>query len=557
MPPRRRPALKRSGVAALAVLVVVGAAACGGSKTVVVTTSTTPSGNAPTGQRPFAKFVAVYDAGLDYLDPGLSYTTEGWQALWNVYLSLLGYKHVNGPDGATLVPALAAALPHISADGRTYTLTLRPGLEYSDGSPVKASDFAYAIKRVFLLDSLGARFFGNVVGAASFAQTRKGGIAGIKTDDATRTISITLVEPQGDFQNVLATTFAAPVPSRTPATDQSATPIPSTGPYMIESNDPGRQFVLVRNRHFQPSAAVPATNPDQVTFKLVQDDTAALQQVMKGDADWDGLAILSDQVADVQQKYPDRLKVFTPGNTYYFFMNTRQPPFDKLAVRRAVNYAIDRSALVRLYGGLAAPTENILPPTYPQYRKHTLYPYDLTKAKRLIDQAGAKGADVTVWGRDSDLSEKAVGYLQGVLKKIGLDAKQKIVNSATYWDAIGNQSAKAQIGFAQWLQDYPHPLNVFDTNLNGNRITEEHNTNYANFDDAAVNKQIDRLGAEPTLTAGVNRQWAALDRAVMEQAPWAPYVNRELTDFFSSDVDLRCYVTHVLYQFDFSRICLK
>ena len=75
----------------------------------------------------------VYDTGIDYLDPAYSYTVEGWEIMWNVYLSLLGYKHVNGPDGATIVPALAKDLPQISSDGKTYTLTLRSGLKYSNG----------------------------------------------------------------------------------------------------------------------------------------------------------------------------------------------------------------------------------------------------------------------------------------------------------------------------------------------------------------------------------------------------------------------------------------
>jgi len=160
----------RPGVALLAVGIAVLAAACGGGgNEAAQTTAASPStaaGPAPAGQRPFGNFVAVYDTGLDSLDPGLSYTTQGWQALWNVYLSLLGYKHVNGPGGATLVPALATALPRVSADGLTYTLTLRPGLEYSDGSPVKASDFEYAIKRDFQMSSLGADFFLNIAGAS-------------------------------------------------------------------------------------------------------------------------------------------------------------------------------------------------------------------------------------------------------------------------------------------------------------------------------------------------------------------------------------------------------
>ena len=104
---------------------------------------------------------------------------------------------MNGPDGATIVPALAKDLPKVSSDGKTYTLTLRTGLKYSDGTPVKASDFKYAIKRDFLLDSPGVGFFTNIVGADEFSKTKKGDISGITADDATGKITIKLDEAAG------------------------------------------------------------------------------------------------------------------------------------------------------------------------------------------------------------------------------------------------------------------------------------------------------------------------------------------------------------------------
>jgi len=226
-------------------------------------------------------------------------------------------------------------------------------------------------------------------------------------------------------------------------------------------------------------------------------------------------------------------------------------------VRKAVNYAIDRSALVRLYGGLATPTENVLPPTYPQYKKHNLYPLNVAKAKALIKQAGAEGAEVTIWGSSRETSKKPVEYLQDVLKKIGLNAKLKIIDPAVYWTTIGNQATKAQIGFADWFQDYPHPLDWFDVLLNGDRITDQHNNNYSNFDSTAVNTKINALKQQTELTDTVNNEWAELDSQVMKQAAWAPYANRQFTDFFSKQVNTDCYVNHVLYQFDMSRICMK
>jgi peptide/nickel transport system substrate-binding protein len=530
------------------------AAACGGGAKKTEGTTTAGGGG---GQKTFPNFRIVYDTGTDYLDPAYSYTVQGWAAMWNVYLSLLGYKHVNGPDGATLVPALATDLPQISSDGLTYTLTLRSGLKYSNGTAVKASDFKYAIKRDFLADSPGVGFFTNIVGADQFSKTKKGDISGITANDTTGKITIKLAKPQGDFQNILATIFAAPVPQGTSSKDQSTTPIPSTGPYKIQSYTPNRQFVLVRNPNFKPTTDVPATNPDKMTFKIIEDDSAALQQVINGQADYDFHPIPVDRLADVQQKYGDQLKIYTPANTYYFFMNTKLPPFDKLEVRQAVNYAIDRNALVRLYGGLATPTENILPPTYPQYKKHTLYPHDVAKAKKLIQDAGVAGTTLQVWGSNRETSKKPVEYLADVLNKIGFKTQVKIIDASIYWTTIGNQKTKAQIGFADWFQDYPHPLDWFDVLLNGTRITDTHNNNYSNFDDPAVNSKIATLKAKPELNDTINAQWAALDKQIMQQAAWAPYVNRQFTDFFGTNIDTGCYINHVLYQFDFSRICTK
>jgi peptide/nickel transport system substrate-binding protein len=532
------------------------AAACGGGGNEAEGTTTT-AGGGTSQQKTFPNFRIVYDTGTDYLDPAYSYTVQGWAVMWNVYLSLLGYKHVNGPDGATIVPALAKALPQVSSDGLTYTLTLRSGLKYSDGTAVKASDFKYAIKRYFLADSPGVGFFTNIVGADQFSKTKKGDISGITTDDATGKITIKLVKPQGDFQNILATIFAAPVPQGTSSKDQSTHPIPSTGPYQIQSYSPNRQFVLVRNPNFKPTPNVPATNPDKMTVKIVEDDSAALQQVINGQADYDFHPIPVDRLAQVQQKYGDQLKIYTPANTYYFFMNNRMPPFDKLEVRQAVNYAIDRNALVRLYGGLATPTENILPPTYPQYKKHTLYPLDVAKAKQLIKDAGVAGTELEVWGSNRETSKKPVEYLTDVLNKIGFKAKPKIIDAAVYWTTIGNQKTNALIGFADWFQDYPHPLDWFDVLLNGTRITDTHNNNYSNFDNSAINNKIAELKQKVELNDTINAQWAALDRQVMQQAAWAPYVNRQFTDFFDKDVDTGCYINHVLYQLDFSRICMK
>jgi peptide/nickel transport system substrate-binding protein len=561
--------------AALPVLVLV--AGCGGSghatatdpstarRTTTARTTTAASTQttaAPAPAREFPEFRIAMDEAIDYLDPGLSDTTEGWGVMWNVYLPLLGYRHVNGPAGARLVPYLATTLPRISPDRRTYRLTLRDGIRYSNGATVKASDFKTAVERNFRLDSAGAAFFRNVVGAKAFAKQPKPkrGIRGIEVNNTKRSIVIHLAEPQADFSNVLASEFAAPVPGDTPAADTSLHPLPATGPYEIKSYQPRSRIVEERNPNFEAwrfHGAVPAGNPDRITWDIVPSASVALHRVLTGKDDWMSYyQIPSKRLPAMEQKHQSRLRIFTPPNLMYFFMNTRVPPFTSAKVRQAVNYAISRRWLKRLAGGLADTTENILPPGYPSFRTHSLYRHDLRKAIRLVRESGYRGKRVIVWNHDVAADLPYTKYLAAVLHQIGFHVTERVVTAGSYWTTIGNEKTKAQIGFANWVQDYPHPLDWFEL-LDGRTITSTHNSNYANFDVGWVNREIDRLTLPKNLSPAVNKRWAALDRRVMRLAPWVPFLNQEGTDFFSARVDLGCYVNNVLYEFDYASICVS
>jgi peptide/nickel transport system substrate-binding protein len=242
----------------------------------------------------------------------------------------------------------------------------------------------------------------------------------------------------------------------------------------------------------------------------------------------------------------------------YFFMNTQVPPFTSLKVRRAVNYAISRRWLRRLAGGLAHTTENILPPGYPAFRAHSLYRHDLRKAKRLVRESGYEGKRVIVWNHDVPADLPFTTYLVAVLRQLGFHASEKVVTAGSYWTTIGNEKTRAQIGFADWVQDYPHPLDWFAL-LDGSAITPTHNSNYANFDVGWVNRRIEALTRPKQLTRKLDNSWASLDKKVMRLAPWAPFLNQEGTDFFSARVRLgdNCYVNNVLYEFDYASICVN
>jgi peptide/nickel transport system substrate-binding protein len=544
-------------IVALALVALV--AGCGKGNTSSSSTSTGASAlSKALGEvrhEPFPLLKIEMAPTLDYLDPGVSYTIEGWQSMWNVYLTLVGYPHVNGPTGAQLVPVLATSMPRISAGGRLYTLTLRQGLRYSDGRPVTAGDFAYAIRRLYLMGSPGATLFDNIVGASRKAAAR-GSIPGLRANDVTGRITIRLRQPQGDFANLLATPFAAPVPRDTPARPQTTKPIPSTGPYEIVHIKPFNSFSLVRNRFFVPIDTVPATNPDRVDVRLDADPEAALSRVLDGQADVSLDEPMSPKdVQQVQSTNPSQMRVYTPANTYYVFMDTRTRPFNDVRVRKAVEYAIDRNHVASLYGGLAVPTQNVLPPVYPSYRKLSLYTFDLNRARLLVRKAHAIGQSVTVYGVNRPTAIKVVSYLQGQLKKIGLEPKVQILNEQSYYTSLAKPKTRAQMGLADRYQAYPNPLDWMQALFYGKSVPWRPTANYSFADVPKLNEMIARLARQSALGPKQDAAWATVDRLAVRDALVAPLVNRQYVHVFSRNVDLGCYVNSVVYELDFGRLC--
>jgi peptide/nickel transport system substrate-binding protein len=311
---------------------------------------------------------------------------------------------------------------------------------------------------------------------------------------------------------------------------------------------------MVRNKYFKPTKYIPRGNPDTIDVSLIGDANTATQRVINGQADYSNAAIPPDRIASVKNK--GHLVLRQTANTYYFWMNIREAPFNKLKVRQAVNYALDRGAMQRIvWGGLGQATQNVLPPTYPSYQKLNLYPHNVAKAKQLIAQAGAKGAKVTVWTRDVSDARDSAQYYTSVLNSIGLDASLNILPRATYYSTVGNVATHAQTGWARWLEDYPHPLDWFDVLLNGNRITNTDNNNYAWYSNKKTNAEIEGLKKSQVLTPAVNARWAKVEKEIMQQAPWAPWSNRVFPEFFTKKMG--CIHVQRLYGIDALRLCRK
>ncbi len=504
-----------------------------------------------------------YASFPDYLDPALSYTQEGWTAMYNTYLPLLTYAHANGAEGSEVVPALAESMPKITNGGKTYTLKLRKGLKYSDGTPVKASDFTSTVERTFKINSPGSGFYTDIVGAEEFLETKKGGIPGIQTDDATGEISIELVKPRGTFVNELGLLFVALLPPGTPAKNLSADPPAATGPYEIVKSEPGRGWSYERNPQWakgngEAMPDLPDGNFDKIEITVVRNDSTQVNEIEQNKTDWMQTLVPADRYAEVKDKYEGtQFRVEHPINVYYFWINTSRPPFDDVKVRQAVNYAIDSAALERIYAGSLAASHQILPEGMPGHEEFDLYPHDMAKAKAMLEEANPSDREITVWTDNENPNDEAGAYYHGVLKEMGFDAKLKTINADVYISVIGNESTPdLDTGWGNWYQDYPHPFDFFQLPLTKAGIAPTNAVNFARIDDPKLNEKAERL-AEEQLGPEQEEEFAELDKEYMEAAPWAPYGTNTVSTFVDDSIDLDSVIFNPTFGHDLTSFQLK
>jgi peptide/nickel transport system substrate-binding protein len=543
---------------ALGVVVVatagVGLAACGSS----------PDNGGDTGAKKGGS-ISIGSVLPDSYDPVLFQTVQANQALHLVYTGLVTYKDAEGSEGNKLIPGLAEAMPAISADRKTYTFKLRPGLKYSDGSPVVASDFEHTMKRLTFLGGPFASFVSGIVGVDTYQKAKKenADISGITADDATGEITVKLTEPDGKFLYAIGLPNSAPTPAaKSPF--KSAMP-PGIGRYTIKIDNPTRKFVLTKTPGFD-IPGIAKGNIDTIT--VVKETVPKMtQDVINNKLDFMTEDPTGDDLPLVKAKYSSRFRMDpNPPNTYWFFMNETQKPFDKLEVRQAVNYALDGRALQRIFGGRLQPSCNFLPPGYQGtgYEKIDPCPYgdpngpgNIAKARQLVQQSGYEGMSITVWGNNKDPRPAIVDYYRDVLDQIGFKAKTKILDQQVYYGTVGLRKTRAQTGFTGWYQDFPHPADFFQPNLSKKALASSPTFNFQFKSNPVVDRGLDKLTPE-TNPATVASEWAKLDRAVVEDANVAVYGNELATSFFSERMDVQnCSGVHPAYKNDWSLFCLK
>ena len=504
----------------------------------------------------------------DSLDPQFGYTTQAAEADWISYTGITTYAHAAGPAGGKVVPGLATALPAVSDGGKTYTMTLRKGLVFSDGKPVHASDFVWTVERAIKIPWGGSGQFitAQIKGATAYAAGKAKTISGITADDATGKIVIHLNTAYGAFDNVLAFPALGIVPKGSPFKNEPNSPPPGVGPYMIQNIVPNASFQLNKNPHWAamniPGIPAGHVNVDVKINSNVNANALAVLNNSTDVFDWAD-TIPGSLVAQIKSQASDRFKQVNPGgSTYYIFMNTKTKPFNNQLAREAVVTGLSQDAMNRLGSGTLAPGCYFLPPGIIGHPTSSC-PYgtsgagDLAKAKALIKQSGMAGTPVTVWSETRTPRQQWMTYYTQFLNQIGLKATQKVIADATYFTTIGNLKLNPQTGFADWNQDFPNPIDFYLL-LQKGAILPTNNQNFGQVSDPQIDSQSNKLGEVPSSKLStIASQWQALDEYVAKKAYVAVFGYQTFPEFASTKLNYGAIVFHPLYGPDWSSFQLK
>ncbi len=491
------------------------------------------------------------NADFDFVDPQLAYRTDDWDMLFSTAMQLVSFPEKAGVAGTQLYPQAATAFPTVSKDGKTYTFTIRSGLKFSDGSPVTAAAYQRAWERI-LSPKMGSPLGVNldlqntIAGGAAFLAGKSAHISGIKASG--QKLAFTLTKPNATFVSILSMQWFTAVKPNMPYSADGLNTYPAAGPYYIKSRDPGRSTVLARNPYYKGDR--PA-NPDQIVITPNVNVDQSLLQIKAGQADFDLGGIPPTAASDLANTYGINKGRFFVGATScvdYMGMNTARAPFDNVSLRKAVNWAIDRPAQVRLLGAFAGTrTDQILVPGIPGYKKFSVYAIkgaDVAKAKQVGGAAIASAPTLNVVHTTSSYSTNRAQVAEYNLKQVGFKVNDVPTPATNYYQVIQTKGTTYNfVTNGGWCADYFDPFDYLNVLFDGRKIQAANNNNYTYFNAALFNKGLDKASA----LSGAPRAaaYAKLDQQLMvTYAPVVPYLIATNRYFVSSRTKNWIYSTY-------------
>lgn len=561
---------------ALALLALV-LAACGGSSSTSTSGSAGPTQTQSlTGGKKGGKLTQLGSSDVDFLDPGKSYYTLGYQVIYSTQRPLYSFK----PDDSNKpVPDLAESDPQISADKKTVTVKIRTGVKFSPpvNRAVTSKDVKYAFERFFSANVGGQYpgYFQPIVGAPKKPTKGVKPISGIETPDA-HTIVFKLSQPIGvSFAAALVMPITAPVPeeyakqfdAKNPSTYN--THVVATGPYMVKNDasgnlvgyKPGKSIDLVRNPNWDGKASgdFRPAYLDEIFWRTnASDANVAGRQVLDGQ----NLTLDANPPAnilrDVITKIKDQYVTVPSGGYRYFPMNTSLKPFDNINVRRAVMAGFSRDAARKARGGKYVgdlPT-HFLPPDFPgfneaggfdgpgvEYLSKANEKGDMALAAKYFKKAGYPSGKYTgkeqilMVGANADPGKAQAEVAKAQLEKMGFNVRLRLVpQDAVYteWCQVPAKKVGMCAG-AGWFKDFADPQSMLEPVFKGSLITETGNINYSQLRDPKVDAAMNKaalLEGEERLKA-----WAAIDKMIVEDAAAIPFLWDKTTLIRSKNVN--------------------
>ena len=497
------------------------------------------------------------------VDPQIAYITTAWWLEYATAAKLYNYPDKPGPAGSKLVPEVASKFT-VSRNGRVYTFTIRKGFRFSDGKPVTAKSFTRAIDRTANKDlaSPGAAFItdpngSNIVGALKVNQGQGTRVSGAQAKG--NKLIVRLTKADGTFMSKITMPFFQATSSKLPLTKEvvsvSGQDLPSAGPYYYSRNQVNQLTSLRQNKywHAGPGRHRPRnlTGLD-VTWGL--NEQTGFNQTKANQIDEGPLP--ASEVQGVANQYGVNKSRFwsKPQNcTGYLPMNMANSLFaGNTNLRKAINYAVNRSAYVAQAGPYAGNTwTHIFNTGVPGWRNVKLYTRNLTKAKNLAKGHFKNGKITVGYRNNSTANQNQYQIVRQDLINLGFNSNNitgKGYSGGNLYTAMGTKGTDIDLGVSMgWCSDYPDPYDWLNILLYGGNIQAENNNNYSYMNIAKWNKKM----ASAARLVGPKRLkvYGQLDLDIMNQvAPMAverTYNNRY---FFSNRVNPKSLIYQGIYQ---------
>jgi peptide/nickel transport system substrate-binding protein len=494
---------------------------------------------------------------VDYTDPALDYLSTGWEIEYSTCLKLMNYPDANGAKGSQLIPEAAAGFPKVSNSGKTYDFTVNAGFtKFSNGQAVTAANFKAAFDRDAdpKMQSPAVPFFSDIVGSD------KSPVSGVKVSGKHLVINLTKASP--DFLARMAMPFFCAIPTNLAHDPNGVLAPPSAGPYYISDRVPNKSITIKKNPNYKGKRP---HNVNQINYTVGNSLDAIYLRTQQGATDYAAAGIPPASYAEAAQKYginKGQFWVKPQLGVSYFAFNHDRPLFkgaNGTALAKAINYAIDRPALLAQSGYLAGKrTDQILPPGLAGFRDASLYPLkrpDLVTAKKWMTKSAVKdGTTVEYYTSNRGAAPLAAQILQFNLKQIGLNVNTHLFARAVQIDKEGTRGEPFDITSEGWIADYADPYDFINVLLSGDNLHASNNNNVAYFNDPKFNKAM----RDASLLSGAKRYttYGNLDVTMMAtNPPWAARNN--FNDRILVSKRVGCFTFNSTYSVDLAALCLK